>query len=76
MEKGSFFETFIPDGKSVVVPVKDFQFIAALVVEDEEGWCKRIGLTGVPHDTDETVEGFSNVDGLTMKEDGNVGRQS
>ena len=45
--KGSFFETFIPDGKSVVVPVKDFEFIAALVVEDEEGRCKQIGLKGV-----------------------------
>jgi len=25
--KGSFFETFIPNGKAVIVPVEDFDFV-------------------------------------------------
>lgn len=73
--KGSFFETFIHDDESVVVPVEDFDFVTAFVEEDEVGRRERIAVQRRANDAKQSVEGFSDVDGLTMKEYGNVGRR-
>jgi len=74
--KCALFETFIPDGESVVVPVEDFQFITPSVEKDKEGWRERITLQTIPNDTEQAVERLAHVDGIAVEEDGNVRRQS
>ena len=52
----SFFETFIPDGESIVVPIKDFDFVAAFVEENKKGRRERIGMKAALNDTEQTIE--------------------
>lgn len=54
--KGSFFETFIPDGESIVVPVKDFDFVPLFVEKDEEGRRERIVVEDASNDAEQPVE--------------------
>ena len=54
--KSSFFETFIPDGESVVVPVKDFEFVTFFVEKDEERRRERIAVQTGPDDSEQPVE--------------------
>ena len=62
-------------GQPVIVPVKDFQFIASLVEEKEKGRCEWVGVKNASDDTEESVKRFANIDGLAMKEYGDVGRE-
>jgi len=73
--KRSAFQPLIPDRETVIVPIEDFELVAILVEEDEEGRRERIDRQGAPDNADQTVEGFSNVDRFAVKQDGNVGRQ-
>ena len=54
--KGSFFETFIPDRESVIVPVNDFDFVPFFVEEDEEGRRERITVEDASNDAEQPVE--------------------
>jgi len=35
--KGAFFESFVPDGKAVLVPKEEFDVVALSVEKEEEG---------------------------------------
>jgi len=73
--KGSFFDTFIPDGESVVVPVKDFDFVPTFIEEDEVGGREWIVVQYASNNAEQPVERFTNIDGLAVQEYGDVRRR-
>lgn len=70
------FPAFVVEGKAVLVPMKDFDLVLALVAEDEESSLERIQLEGALDHSSKPIDGLSHVDGDAGKIDRGLNRKS
>ena len=68
--KATGFETLVPKGVAITIPVKDFEPVGGAIDENEKCAVERILLETVFDDGGETVEGFSHVDGTCRNVNG------
>jgi len=61
--KATGFETLVPKGVAVAIPVKDFEPVGSAIDENEKGSVERILFETVFDNGGQTVEGFSHIDG-------------
>jgi len=57
------FETLVPKGVAITIPVKDFESVGGAIDENEKGPVERILLETVFDDGGQTVERFTRIDG-------------
>lgn len=70
-----FFQTFIPQCQTVLVPVKQFDHFAVAVDEHKQGTGQRVHRQFGADDAAQTVEGFAHVAGAPVKIDARGGGQ-
>ncbi len=68
LERAWCFESFVPDGQSVAVPVEDLEAIAASVHEQEKMAGRRILRKGCDHQTGKGVETFAKIGRWSVEE--------
>ena len=56
------FKAFVPDRKSIAVPIEDFHKRVMAVKKDEQIVGKRLGFKNIANDAEQTIEGLSHVD--------------
>jgi len=54
--KGAELEPFVPNCKTVAIPVQDFHEGMSSVEKDEQMVCQRIGFEDIANDTEQPVE--------------------
>ena len=61
--KATGFETLVPKGVAVAIPVKDFEPVGGAIDENKKSAVERILLETVFDDGGQTVERFAHIDG-------------
>src|SRR5271156_3041680 len=60
-EESSFFEAFVPDGETIIVPIQEFESIAAFAAKDEQIARERILAQMLLDQTHQGVEALAHV---------------
>jgi hypothetical protein len=66
--EGAFFESFGPDSQAVLIPVEEFEPIAATVAEDEQIPGEWVLFEVIADDSGKTIEALTHVGGRDADE--------
>ena len=70
--KGADFEPLIPDGKAVAIPIQNLHERVLAVEKNEEMVGERIGFERIANDAEQSIEGFTHVDGRSAEGNASV----
>jgi hypothetical protein len=73
--EGALFQTLIPNGQSVAVPIEQFDPVAVSVAKDEQGTGERVLIEFQPDQAAQTIEGLPQIAGGPVQIDPGGGRQ-
>ena len=61
LAEGALFQTLIPDGQSVAVPIEQFDPVAVSVAKDKQGTGERVLIEFQPDQAAQAIEGLSHI---------------